>query len=257
MRDLSMIIRGHCVDVLDAQPCDSVQMVATSPPYWGLRQYDIPDVSWPAVTFCPLAEIPPLHIDEWAGQFGQEPTIWGYVAHMVLVMRAIRRVLRDDGVVFLNVGDSYHNLRTHKGGGKPTNSVHKGTAREGVDDHPSANRARRIPGVKDSRSLGSKPGLNWWKIPAKPYPGHNAAQPEALAERLVLLGSDPRDRVLDPFSGSGTTGAVAVRNGREYLGIEFAPGASVARVQAESAQSNMFVRGSEGLDISPRLKGPR
>jgi DNA modification methylase len=57
--------------------------VVTSPPYWGLRDYGV------------------------AGQLGLEPTIGFYVEHMVEVFREVRRVLRDDGTLWLNLGDSY------------------------------------------------------------------------------------------------------------------------------------------------------
>jgi DNA modification methylase len=63
----------------------SVQCVVTSPPYWGLRDYGI------------------------AGQLGLEPTPEAYVANMVAVFREVRRVLRDDGTLWLNLGDSYAN----------------------------------------------------------------------------------------------------------------------------------------------------
>lgn len=60
-----------------------VQMVCTSPPYWGLRDYGTP------------------------GQIGLEPTPDAYVAALVAVFREVRRVLRADGTVWLNLGDSY------------------------------------------------------------------------------------------------------------------------------------------------------
>jgi DNA modification methylase len=61
----------------------SVQCVVTSPPYWGLRDYGVP------------------------GQLGLEPTPDAYVADLVAVFREVRRVLRDDGTLWLNLGDSY------------------------------------------------------------------------------------------------------------------------------------------------------
>jgi DNA modification methylase len=76
-------VRGDCREVLARLPPDSVHCVVTSPPYWGLRDYGV------------------------AGQLGLEPTIGEYVANMVEVFRAVRRVLRKDGVMFLNLGDSY------------------------------------------------------------------------------------------------------------------------------------------------------
>lgn len=62
---------------------ESVQMCMTSPPYWALRDYGI------------------------AGQLGNEATPEEYVANMVAVFREVRRVLKPDGVLWLNLGDSY------------------------------------------------------------------------------------------------------------------------------------------------------
>jgi DNA modification methylase len=76
----------HCGDaltVLQTLPSGSVQTCITSPPYWGLRDYGV------------------------AGQLGLEPTPEAYVAAMVAVFREVRRVLRDDGTLWLNLGDSY------------------------------------------------------------------------------------------------------------------------------------------------------
>ena len=52
---------------------------------------------------------------------------------------------------------------------------------------------------------------------------HFAMYPEKLIEPCILAGSKAGDIVLDPFFGSGTTGAVAKRLGREYIGIELKP----------------------------------
>jgi DNA modification methylase len=68
---------------LRALPAGSVQCVVTSPPYFGLRDYGV------------------------AGQIGLEDTPEAYVARLVAVFREVRRVLRDDGVLWLNIGDSY------------------------------------------------------------------------------------------------------------------------------------------------------
>lgn len=63
-----------------------------------------------------------------------------------------------------------------------------------------------------------------WTVPTKPYSGaHFAVYPTALIEPCILAGSREGDTVLDPFSGSGTTGVVALRNGRNYLGCELNP----------------------------------
>lgn len=60
-----------------------------------------------------------------------------------------------------------------------------------------------------------------WTVPAKSYAeAHFATYPPELISPCVLAGSKPGDVVLDPFSGSGTTGEVALKNGRNYLGCE-------------------------------------
>src|SRR3990167_6205962 len=79
----SRVIIGDCRAVLPTLEAGSVQTCVTSPPYWGLRDYGP------------------------AGQIGLEPTPAEYVAEMVAVFREVRRVLRDDGTCWLNLGDSY------------------------------------------------------------------------------------------------------------------------------------------------------
>ena len=93
------IINGDCLAVLKTLPDASVQCCVTSPPYWGLRDYGV------------------------AGQLGAESTPAEYVAGMVAVFAEVRRVLRDDGTLWLNLGDSY----ARNGGGVESkmNTVHK------------------------------------------------------------------------------------------------------------------------------------
>jgi DNA modification methylase len=74
---------GDCRAVLATLPAASVHCVVTSPPYWGLRDYGV------------------------AGQLGMEASLGEYVDVMVGVLREVRRVLRDDGTLWLNMGDSY------------------------------------------------------------------------------------------------------------------------------------------------------
>lgn len=76
---------GDVLTVLRRLPSKSVQCVVTSPPYWGLRDYKTGSLN----------------------EIGTERTPEEYVAKMVEVFREVRRVLRDDGVFFLNLGDSY------------------------------------------------------------------------------------------------------------------------------------------------------
>jgi len=83
------ILLGDCRDVLKTLPNNSIQCCVTSPPYYGLRSY------LPADSAAKCCEI------------GLEPTPDAYVDELVAVFREVRRVLRDDGVLFLNIGDSY------------------------------------------------------------------------------------------------------------------------------------------------------
>lgn len=81
------ILTGDCRATMATLPAASVQTCVTSPPYFGLRDYG------------------------HAGQIGMEPTPDAYVAELVAVFREVRRVLRDDGTVWLNLGDSYVGAR--------------------------------------------------------------------------------------------------------------------------------------------------
>ena len=77
------IYQGDALEVLRSLPSESVHCCVTSPPYWGLRDYGV------------------------EGQIGLEPTLQEYVEVLVEVFREVRRVLRDDGTLWLNLGDSY------------------------------------------------------------------------------------------------------------------------------------------------------
>jgi len=85
----------------------SVHMTATSPPYWGLRDYGVPPQSWPEVTFAPVLGLPTITIPPQTVALGLEADPWAFVGHMVAVFREVKRVLRDDGTLWLNFGDSY------------------------------------------------------------------------------------------------------------------------------------------------------
>ena len=104
------IITGHTIEGLETLEAESVQTCVTSPPYWGLRDYGDSGQEWPEVTFCPVAGLPPLTIPAQRAALGLEADPWAYVGHMVEVFRAVRRVLRADGTLWLNLGDSYSTI---------------------------------------------------------------------------------------------------------------------------------------------------
>lgn len=96
--ELNRIYEGDTLRVLKTWPDAFVHCVVTSPPYWGLRDYGV------------------------AGQLGMEQTPEEFVAQLVKVFREVRRVLRPDGTLWLNIGDSY-NAAGRKGHG--TRAGHK------------------------------------------------------------------------------------------------------------------------------------
>ena len=253
-RDVEILI-GDSRDLLSRLQAQSVQCCVTSPPYWGLRDYD------------------------HAEQIGAEVSPENYVENLVRVFRAVRRVLRDDGTLWLNVGDGYaRNGGTGKSGpnaqvgntrkllqrrncevpdcwglkdrdlmGLPWRVafslqadgwllrsritwVKKAPMPESVKNRPSNATEEVFLFCKtptyyyDNQAVRETSGANlrnYWIL--GPDPGgtsHPAVFPRELARRCILLGSRPGDLVLDPFSGSGTTGVVAVELNRRAVLIE-------------------------------------
>ena len=123
---------------------ESVHCIITSPPYWSLRKYDIPDLIWDGEDKCEhyfqeyvrpdgggypteSAQVGNTKNDlqrvygykagfcgrcgAWRGQLGLEPTIDLYLKHLLQIMDECKRVLRDDGTMWVNLGDSYCNDR--------------------------------------------------------------------------------------------------------------------------------------------------
>lgn len=77
--------------------------------------------------------------------------------------------------------------------------------------------------VSEQRVNGANLRSVWWIAPAQYRGAHFAVMPAKLAEICILAGSRPGDIVFDPFFGSGTTGEVAQRHGREWIGCELNP----------------------------------
>ena len=299
---MNNILQGNVNDKLKEIESDSVQCVVTSPPYWGLRDYGTD------------------------GQLGLEETPEEYVEKMVKVFREIKRVLKKDGTVWLNLGDSYssggrtsttnQSLRGNKNYGvtrpKPNKEIkpkdligipwrvafalqadgwylrqdiiwHKPapmpesvtdrctkaheyifllskSAKYYYDNDAIAERATcgesRPDGIArdrmldyDSKEKKLRPskkrgefGGKWkdmkgqeafravretrnrrsvWTINTQPYrEAHFAVFPQKLPELCIKAGSREGDIILDPFFGSGTTGYVAQKLGRRWIGIE-------------------------------------
>ena len=284
--DQTVLYHGDAATVLATLPDESVDCIVTSPPYFGLRDYGVD------------------------GQIGAEASPAEYVENMRALFAEVRRVLTDDGTLWLNLGDSYYSGR-----GAPTQPDLKNSARrpgvrsldkggvdwakpksllgipwrvafalqddgwilrndiiwskpnampESVADRLStrhehlfmltksprywfdldpirepladvsvarAGRSRltayappgQSPGKRTESTphdAGRNPG-DVWTIATQPFSeAHFATMPPALAERCVVAGCKPHGTVLDPFSGSGTTGYAAAKHGRRYVGID-------------------------------------
>jgi site-specific DNA-methyltransferase (cytosine-N4-specific) len=252
----SAIFEGDAHDILRRLPSDSVQCVVTSPPYWGLRDYQI------------------------EGQIGLEPTLAGFVQSLTAVFAEVRRVLKPTGILWLNIGDGYTsgnrgwrapdkknpnramNVRPDNPPGLKDKDLlgipwrlalalqdngwflrsdivwHKPNAMpESVKDRPtraheylfmltkSAHYTYDHEAIQERAEDGSKRNRRTvWNINTlSSGTSHIAAFPAALVEPCILAASKPGDFVLDPFFGSGTVGVVAQRLGRRYLGVELNP----------------------------------
>ncbi len=120
--DRVKLYRGDVLDGLRHLADESVQTVVTSPPYWGLRDYGV------------------------EGQLGLEPTPEEYVDRMVEIFAEVRRVLKADGTLWLNMGDSYANDYKWGGatGGKHASALHGS----------QIGRAKRRTGLKPKDLVG-------------------------------------------------------------------------------------------------------
>lgn len=84
MTPTTQILQGDCRDVLPSLPAESVQCCVTSPPYWALRDYGV------------------------EGQIGMEPTPQAFIDQMVKVFTEVHRILKNDGTLWVNIGDTYN-----------------------------------------------------------------------------------------------------------------------------------------------------
>ena len=253
-----LLICGDARRALCLLPTESVQTVVTSPPYWSLRDYQIPD------------------------QIGRNDSLGSYIRSIVGAFDELRRVLRPDGTVWLNVGDSYTSgnrryrapdrknraramqvrPRTPEGL-KPKDLIgvpwrlafalqdagwwvrseiiwHKPNAHpESVRDRPTKAHetvfllSKEQDYYYDVAAVSGPNGRrlrNVWEIPTEPLKrtngqddDHPAMMPLSLARQCVAITSKSGDVVLDPYAGSGTTLLAAQELRRQWVGIELNP----------------------------------
>lgn len=320
-----MIYTGDALDILKTMPSESVNMCVTSPPYYGLRDYGVD------------------------GQIGLEETPEAYIDRLTEVFREVRRVLRNDGTLWVNIGDSY----AGSGKGAWDNKDAQKEVYVPDRDSPQSKMAKTWNGIKPKDLIGvpwmlafalradgwylrqdiiwqkpnpmpesvrdrctksheyifllsksqqyffnhdamkeqavlpavekqekqpryggkkytetpdkfnrTKSGNSYdytgyrnrrdvWSVTTQPFAGaHFAVFPEKLVEPCVLAGSPADGTVLDCFNGSGTTGVVCAKNGRNYIGIELNPdyvelsnnriATAMQEVEAQKAQYSLF-----------------
>lgn len=242
---------GDSLAVLLSMPSGSVNCVVTSPPYYCQRDYGEP------------------------GQYGMEPTPGAYVGQMRQVFAEARRVLADDGTLWLNLGDTYYSAKGRPHGIDPKHQGRRLNMLRPVDGPGLGLPRKSLIGIPwrvalalqdDGWTLRSD--IVWRRTTAAPEPTakdrpwrvhehvflfskgpryhfdrsalgaeedvwtiepsrggsargeHFATYPQELPERCILAGSRPGDVILDPFFGSGTTGAAALAQGRRVVGID-------------------------------------
>lgn len=252
------VLTGDSLEILPTLPKGTFQCCVTSPPYWGLRDYDHPS------------------------QIGAEESPKDYVQNLVKIFREVSRVLRDNGTLWLNIGDGY--ARNGGTGGHGPNAIVGNTKKliqkrnckvpevwglkdrdlmgipwrvafalqedgwilrsritwvkktampESVKNRPTTATEEiflfsKSPtyfydpnGVRESSGANLR---NFWILGPEPnQEGHPAAFTSELARRCILLGSQVGDHVLDPFGGSGTTGLAANQLSRQSVLIELNP----------------------------------
>src|SRR5690606_14776859 len=230
------LLIGDCREMLRTLPEESVHCVVTSPPYWGLRDYGLPPTVWGGDPYCDhewglqergrRKDVLPseqsaagrlgtheratglndggrvcVRCGAWRGQLGLEPTPELYVEHMVEVFREVRRVLRRDGTLWLNLGDSYNAYNGNRG----TESRYAGDRRKIGEPMFPQGHGLMVPTLKPKDLIG----LPWrvafalqadgwylrsdiiWAKP-NPMPESVTDRPTKAHEYVFLLSKSPR-----------------------------------------------------------------
>jgi site-specific DNA-methyltransferase (cytosine-N4-specific) len=251
------IILGNCLDKLKEFDSLQFQTCVTSPPYWGLRDY------------------------EMDGQIGAESNLNDYIINMVEVFREVKRVLKDDGTLWINIGDAYTSGgRTWRDkdkknparamsyrpatpeGLKPKDLIglpwriafalqadgwhlrsdiiwYKPNCQpESVKDRPTQAHEYIFLLSKEEKyyydyeairektndGLSKRNKRDVWSVKTEPFKdAHFAVFPPALITPCILAGSKIDSWILDPFLGSGTVGEVSLKLNRKFVGFELNP----------------------------------
>ncbi len=228
------ILRGDCIDVLASLPENAVDLVFADPPYNLQLQNDLyrPNLS--------KVDAVDDHWDKFASFADYDRFTRNWLA-------ACRRVLKDSGTLWV-IG-TYHNI--YRVGAilqdldfwilndvvwLKTNPMPNFRGVRFTNAHETLIWAQKKRGARYTFNHQAMKALNDdlqmrsdWNIPLSTgkervringEKAHTTQKPEGLLYRVLLASSNPKDIILDPFFGTGTTGAVAKKLGRRWLGIE-------------------------------------
>jgi modification methylase len=231
---LNQILQGDCVEILNSLPENSVDLVFADPPYNLQLQNDLyrPDSS---------------KVDAVKDKWDKFPSFAEYDRFTLEWLRATRRVLKDTGTIWV-IG-SYHNI--FRVGAImqdlgfwilndivwiKSNPMPNFRGVRFTNAHETVIWAQKKKGAKYAFNHRSMKALNDdlqmrsdWVLPlatgkerikVNGTKAHPTQKPESLLYRVILSSSNVGDVVLDPFFGSGTTGAVAKKLGRNFIGVE-------------------------------------
>jgi DNA modification methylase len=186
-------LRGDCRQVLTSLPKSSVHCCITSPPYWGLRDYGVD------------------------GQLGLERTPGEYVQKMVEVFRLVRRILRDDATLWINMGDSYV---SNPGNGRGGEGVDGGTPhRSGRDKTGCGLKTKDLAGMPWRLAFALQE--DGWYLRSDIIWNKPNAMPESVTDRptkaheyIFLLAKSERyfydaDAIREPFATTDAHRATA------------------------------------------------
>ena len=225
MTVLPTILAGPVPWILHDQSDGHYHCCVTSPPYWGLRDYGGDKLSWPAVSYLPMAGLPPVHVPQMECCLGLEPTPEAFIAHLVIVFREVKRVLREDGTLWLNLGDSYASGELGRHDAKAGARVGDADPLHRTDGSARDKKARGMPRQSASLQTGLKAkdliGIPWraalalqadgwylrseviWAKP-NPMPESVTDRPTKAHEQVFLFSKSPRyfydaDAVREPL----------------------------------------------------------
>jgi modification methylase len=267
---LNQILSGDCLEILNTFPEKSVDLIFADPPYNLQLQQEL----WrPNLTRVQAVNDPWDHFESFA-EYDRFTYNW---------LKACRRVLKDTGALWV-IG-SYHNI--YRVGAilmdlgywilndivwEKVNPMPNFRGVRFTNAHETLLWVQKIKGAHYTFNYWAMKSLNddlqmrsYWEIPLctgkeriklNGSKAHTTQKPEALLYRIIQASSNPGDIVLDPFFGTGTTGAVAKKLHRHWIGIEQDETyVKIAQARLESIQPDEYRE--ELYQFSRRRDRPR